>query len=43
MNFKIRKNVLKYDEVMDKQRHVIYDERTKIIEGEDFHDQASNS
>ncbi len=40
MNFEIRKNVLKYDEVMDKQRHVIYEERRKILEGEDFHDQA---
>ncbi|HEU4480999.1 MAG TPA: preprotein translocase subunit SecA, partial [Actinomycetota bacterium] len=39
-NFEIRKNVLKYDEVMDKQRHIIYDERRKILEGEDFHDQA---
>jgi preprotein translocase subunit SecA len=39
-NFEIRKNVLKYDEVMDKQRHVIYDERRKILEGADFHDQA---
>ncbi|HEY7874421.1 MAG TPA: preprotein translocase subunit SecA [Actinomycetota bacterium] len=40
MNFEIRKNVLKYDEVMDKQRQVIYGERRKILEGEDFHDQA---
>ncbi|HVM34203.1 MAG TPA: preprotein translocase subunit SecA [Actinomycetota bacterium] len=40
MNFEIRKNVLKYDEVMDKQRQVIYAERRKILEGEDFHDQA---
>jgi preprotein translocase subunit SecA len=40
MNFEIRKNVLKYDEVMDKQRHVIYGERRKILEGEDFHEQA---
>jgi preprotein translocase subunit SecA len=40
MNFEIRKNVLKYDEVMDKQRHVIYDERHKILEGEDFRDEA---
>ena len=40
MNFEIRKNVLKYDEVMDKQRHIIYEERRKILEGEDFHDQA---
>jgi preprotein translocase subunit SecA len=40
MNFEIRKNVLKYDEVMDKQRQVIYSERRRILEGEDFHDQA---
>ncbi|MFN2524920.1 MAG: preprotein translocase subunit SecA [Actinomycetota bacterium] len=40
MNFEIRKNVLKYDEVMDKQRQIIYGERRKILEGEDFHDQA---
>ncbi|HJR45718.1 MAG TPA: preprotein translocase subunit SecA [Actinomycetota bacterium] len=40
MNFEIRKNVLKYDEVMDKQRHIIYEERRKILEGEDFHDEA---
>ena len=40
MNFEIRKNVLKYDEVMDKQRHIIYEERRKILEGEDFHEQA---
>ncbi|MEA2487700.1 MAG: preprotein translocase subunit SecA [Actinomycetota bacterium] len=40
MNFEIRKNVLKYDEVMDKQRRVIYDERRRILQGEDFHDQA---
>ncbi len=40
MNFEIRKNVLKYDEVMDKQRQVIYGERRNILEGEDFRDQA---
>ena len=40
MNFEIRKNVLKYDEVMDKQRQVIYDERRKILEGEDIHDES---
>jgi preprotein translocase subunit SecA len=40
MNFEIRKNVLKYDEVMDKQRQIIYGERRKILEGEDFRDQA---
>jgi preprotein translocase subunit SecA len=40
MNFEIRKNVLKYDEVMDKQRHIIYEERRKILEGEDFRDET---
>ncbi len=40
MNFEIRKNVLKYDEVMDKQRQIIYAERRSILEGEDFHEQA---
>jgi len=40
MNFEIRKNVLKYDEVMDKQRQIIYGERRKILEGEDLGDQA---
>ncbi|MGH2699530.1 MAG: preprotein translocase subunit SecA [Actinomycetota bacterium] len=40
MNFEIRKNVLKYDEVMDKQRKVIYGERRSILEGEDFRDTA---
>ena len=40
MNFEIRKNVLKYDEVMDKQRQVIYSERRKILEGADFHEQS---
>jgi preprotein translocase subunit SecA len=40
MHFETRKNVLKYDEVMDKQRHIIYEERREILEGEDFRDQA---
>ena len=40
MNFEIRKNVLKYDEVMDKQRQIIYGERRQILEGQDFRDQA---
>ncbi|WP_026917202.1 preprotein translocase subunit SecA [Gordonia shandongensis] len=34
-NFEIRKNVLKYDEVMNEQRKVIYSERRGILEGED--------
>ncbi|MDQ3954800.1 MAG: preprotein translocase subunit SecA [Actinomycetota bacterium] len=40
MNFEIRKNVLKYDEVMDKQRQIVYGERRKILEGEDIHEEA---
>ena len=39
-NFEIRKNVLKYDEVLNKQRQVIYAERRRVLEGEDLHDQA---
>ena len=39
-NFEIRKNVLKYDEVMNKQREVIYAERRKILEGADLHEQV---
>ena len=32
-NFEIRKNLLKYDDVMNKQREVIYDERDRILRG----------
>jgi preprotein translocase subunit SecA len=39
-NFEIRKNVLKYDEVMNTQRQVIYDERHKILEGRDLKEEA---
>ena len=39
-NFEIRKNVLKYDEVMNRQRVVIYEERRKVLEGEDLHEQV---
>ncbi|KUI36400.1 preprotein translocase subunit SecA [Mycobacterium sp. GA-2829] len=39
-NFEVRKNVLKYDEVMNQQRKVIYEERRRILEGEDLADQA---
>jgi preprotein translocase subunit SecA len=39
-NFEIRKNVLKYDEVLNKQRTVIYDERRKVLEGADLHEQV---
>ena len=41
-NFEIRKNVLKYDEVMNKQRTVIYDERRRVLDGEDLHLQVQN-
>src|SRR5690606_22835456 len=41
-NFEIRKNVLKYDEVMNKQRTVIYDERRRVLDGEDLHEQVQN-
>jgi preprotein translocase subunit SecA len=37
-NFEIRKNVLKYDDVMNKQRKVIYAERQAVLKGEDIHD-----
>ena len=39
-NFEIRKNVLKYDEVMNQQRKVIYEERRLILEGQDLKSQA---
>lgn len=35
-NFEMRKHVLEYDDVMNKQREVIYEERLKILEGEGF-------
>jgi preprotein translocase subunit SecA len=37
-NFEMRKNVLKYDEVLNEQRKVIYRERRQILEGEDIAD-----
>ncbi|HHT31977.1 MAG TPA: preprotein translocase subunit SecA [Corynebacterium sp.] len=39
-NFEVRKNVLKYDEVMNQQRKVVYAERRRILEGEDLKDQV---
>lgn len=39
-NFDIRKEVLKYDEVMNQQRKVIYAERRRILEGENLAEQA---
>ncbi|MFC4602498.1 preprotein translocase subunit SecA [Rhodococcus kronopolitis] len=41
-NFEIRKNVLKYDEVMNKQRTVIYEERRQILEGQDMEGQVES-
>ena len=35
-NFQTRKNVLEYDDVMNVQRNVIYDERRKVLDGEDL-------
>ncbi|SEG66409.1 preprotein translocase subunit SecA [Nonomuraea solani] len=39
-NFEIRKEVLKYDEVMNRQRKVIYAERHRVLEGADLHEQV---
>ncbi|MDH4159900.1 MAG: preprotein translocase subunit SecA, partial [Actinomycetota bacterium] len=41
-NFEIRKNVLKYDDVMNRQRQVIYEERRRVLEGEDVHEQVQH-
>ncbi len=41
-NFEVRKNVLKYDEVMNQQRKVIYAERHRILEGENLQQQATD-
>ena len=38
-NFEIRKNVLKYDEVMNLQRKVVYAERAQLLDGEDVQEQ----
>ena len=36
LNFEMRKNVLKYDDVMNKQREVVYSERREVLEGADI-------
>ncbi len=41
-NFETRKDVLKYDEVLNRQRTVIYDERRKVLDGEDLHEQIES-
>ncbi|MEO7130911.1 MAG: preprotein translocase subunit SecA, partial [Dermatophilaceae bacterium] len=38
-NYEIRKNVLKYDDVMNRQRQVIYDERRAVLRGKDLNSQ----
>jgi preprotein translocase subunit SecA len=38
-NFEIRKDLLKYDDVMNRQRQVIYGERRQVLEGADMHEQ----
>jgi preprotein translocase subunit SecA len=40
-NFEMRKNVLKYDDVMNRQRQVIYGERRMVLEGADIEDQVA--
>ncbi|HEY6738811.1 MAG TPA: preprotein translocase subunit SecA [Actinopolymorphaceae bacterium] len=39
MNFEIRKDVLKYDDVLNRQRHIVYEERRQVLEGADVHEQ----
>ena len=41
-NFESRKNILKYDDVMSRQREVIYDERRRVLEGEDLKEQVAS-
>ncbi|MFD9484921.1 preprotein translocase subunit SecA [Streptomyces sp. NPDC059991] len=41
-NFETRKNVLKYDEVLNRQREVIYGERRRVLEGEDLQEQVQH-
>ena len=41
-NFEIRKNVLKYDEVLNQQRTVIYDERRRVLAGENIQEQIEH-
>jgi preprotein translocase subunit SecA len=41
-NFEARKDLLKYDEVMDRQRKLIYAERRRVLEGEDLQSQVGH-
>ena len=42
-NFEMRKNVLKYDDVMNRQRHAIYTDRRRVLEGADVEAQLRNT
>ncbi len=41
-NFEIRKSVLRFDDVMNQQREIIYGQRGKVLEGEDISDYITN-
>ena len=41
-NYEIRKNVLKYDDVMNQQRTIIYDQRRQVLEGENMRETIKN-
>ena len=41
-NFEIRKNVLKYDDVMSGQRTLVYDQRSRVLSGEDIREQIEH-
>ena len=41
-NFSIRKNVLKYDDVMNAQREIIYNQRRQVLDGENLKDNILN-
>ena len=41
-NFEIRKNVLQYDDVMNKQRELIYSQRRQVLTGEDMRENINN-
>lgn len=42
-NFDTRKNVLKYDDVMNRQRHVVYTDRRRVLEGTDIEEQLRDT
>ena len=42
MHFEARKNVLEYDDVMNRQREAIYNERNAILDGKDIHNRADD-